>query len=124
LLSPPVQAQPSPWRELDTGELLRQAALTISALKSLNEDLKKQIENSLERSEELEAQLETLKTAFAGSERMRIDLVHTLKISQEYWKNYGEEAESKISKAKSIALLNGIVLGFSIVLIAGLCRAP
>lgn len=113
LCLPLAQALPLSWEELSTEELLQRAASSINELMILNSDLQEKIAKSLEHSKELEKQLETLTTSLAESERMRVDLVNTLKISEEYWKNYGEEVNIK---AKTYGIFIG--LGFGITLFA------
>lgn len=104
LCSPPARALSLPLEELSTEELLQRAASSIDALKSLNEDLKKQIARAREHSKDLEAQLAHLTRALENSEKIRNDLMNTLRISEDYWKSSAEEACVK-------AKLNGILLG-------------
>lgn len=130
-------ALPSDWRELDTKDLLKEAASAIEKLKKLNEVLRQQVAESRKQSEELakklgdllresearlnaieqlQARLETLQTDWKESERMRMELLATLTSLQASLQSCREEAKAQAHKA----LLTGFLIGASAGLLFGL----
>jgi len=126
-----AQSSGSKWQGLDDQVLLREAASMIEKLKSLNEALKKEASEALRESRELSARLEALKNekeallkdmetlrkalevlkiVSVESERMRLELVMALRISEASWRSYAREAERRIRRQ----MLVGIGIGFSL----------
>jgi len=128
-------ALPSDWRELDTKDLLKEAALAIENLKTLNEALTQQAEESGKQSSKLAAQLEsltrekenllndmeslqaalgTLQADWRESERMRRDLENALTSLQASLQSCSEEAKKNTRRAGIVGLAEGVGVGIMI----------
>lgn len=126
---------PSDLRQLDTKELLQEAALAIEHLQALNETLTQQAAASEKQSKELAAQLETLtnekekllkniedlqaalatlQADWTESERMRKALEHTLTSLQASLQSCREEAKKNTRRAGIIGLAVGVGVGMMV----------
>jgi len=128
-------ALPSDLRQLDTKELLQEAALAIKHLQALNETLTQQAAASEKQSKKLAAQLEsltnekekllkdiedlqaalaTLQADWSESERMRKALEHTLTSLQASLQSCSEEAKKNTRRAGIIGLAVGVGVGIMV----------
>ena len=126
---------PSDLRQLDTKELLQEAALAIEHLQALNETLTQQAAASEKQSKELAAQLETLtnekekllkniedlqaalatlQADWTESERMRKALEHTLTSLQASLQSCREESKKNTRRAGIVGLAVGVGVGMMI----------
>jgi DNA anti-recombination protein RmuC len=125
----------SDLRQLDTKDLLKEAALAIKHLQALNETLTQQAAASEKQSKRLAAQLETLtrenekllkdiedlqaalgtlQADWSESERMRKALEHTLTSLQASLQSCREEAKRGIRRAGIIGLAVGVGVGMMV----------
>ena len=106
-----AQSSDSKWQALDDLALLQEAASAIERLKLLNEDLKKEASEALKELKELSRSLKALKAELAESERMRMELVESLRRSEELWKNCEKEARNNNLRMMMVGIGIGTLVG-------------